>query len=365
MLDLFITSPPYKGSVWRAPAYEYVRGAYLRQLLDLQDYYANRVYAVRNQHFLVQLLTQIDTPLEYDDEHYVEVTRTRAPYLAKAFRMSSELSAGVVHDGVFYGRGNDEIILAVDEYFDIDEARRNWKQICAVRSLYHPRSDLRFMLANGKRSSDETGLYVISVNIALLALQWRAFLKEQAVRAAMQNVSVLGATHFVHMHVLPNMFFRYADLSVLERARRLLYGEEMTRVYFKHPIPVLNYEERVDALLNDVLGRYANTRTRYEVMLQALFGIGDVDASKYLMLPDIAMTRQVKWVLWVSRLPVMEFLADWGGSEALASNAHHWVNFTREVKKLLRDSIFREVLPKLLYDSVCARFERLLVFGGR
>ncbi len=77
------------------------------------------------------------------------------------------------------------------------------------------------------------------------------------------------------------------------------------------------------------------------------------------------MTLQEKWVLWVSRLPVMEFLADWGGSEALASNAHHWVNFTREVKKLLRDSIFREVLPTLLYDSVCARFERLLVFGGR
>lgn len=337
--------------------YDYIKNTYLRELIKIQEYYQSRVYAVKNQNFFVRLLGHVDTPMDYRVDRYVEVTRTRAPFISKAFRMTSAIDYGDVHPGVLFGPGTDEILIYEDSYFDPVYAEKNWKRISALNVMWHPRSDLGFMLPNGKATSTDTGIAVATLNIPLLAVQFRAFLAEQRLRG---DSGMLGATHFVHMYVLPNAMYGIANITIANRMIRLLRGLPMGTSKNKHPFPIVDYSDRLDGVLVKLLNDYGGFPMEYEWLLGSMpsFTSGSMDDS--MMLPEIAPTRQVWWALMLSRLEMMRALIEIGGEESVRKNGSLLNRMRIDLKRLLRENIYDGVLPYTTSRAVAMDVEWLL-----
>lgn len=353
MLGLF-TSRDYthQGEV-QHPNFDYVRRTYLRELANVVDFYHNRIYATKSDHFLVKLLYLIDVPLSYPTERFLDVTAIRAPFISRAMRMTSEINAGSVFEGEFFGPGTKELIISNDDYFDPVLTEREWKRICAVTVISHPKSDLGLLLANGKKASTGDGLAVISVNIPLLALQFKCFLQEQKIFVrANQDVNSLNFSHFVYMYVLPNMLYSQFDLTLLNRAMNLYYGLEMGIGLVRHPFMVTNYARKVDESLAFALERSLSTRDRFEKSINLFPTVVNQDMLEALVLPEIAPTRQVYWALTLSRLRVVKFFLDLNQENGSGAN-RNWINqFQRTLIRLRHENIYPSVLSgELLIDT--------------
>lgn len=332
-------------NVSKVSEFDYIKRTYLSSLLSVESYYHSRVYAVKNQHILVRLLTTLGTPLEYDLEKYLRVTDTRSPYISKHFGFSSPLSKGEIHNGIFYGVGVSEYLIYNDDYFDPYAAHADWRNICAVKVLQHPKSDLGCLLPNGRSMSYGDGLAMISININLLAVQYRAFCLDQYAKTAITN-SLLGVTHFVHMYVIPNMIYSHIDIALLNRLMALYYGAPIAKPLLRHAFTIHDYTNKVDASLAKVLKNIKNRAMTYTDMMLHIPAFSVDSISDALMMPDIAETIQVHWLVVLTRLQTIKFLIDVGGDECIRQNLGLIRDLQLVLKRLDGNNIWRDVLPK-------------------
>jgi hypothetical protein len=334
------------------PEFEYIRRTYQRELLNVVDYYRNRVYAVKSNHLLANLLYHINIPMQYSIDRYTDVALTRAPYIAKSFNMTSDINYGRSFDGVFFGPNCKELILYEEEYFNPFYAEKEWERISAVKVLNHPKSDLSLLLPNGKDSSTGGGLAVISINIALLAVQYRGFVKNQMTKIK-QEAGILDIQHFIHMYVLPNMLYSQIDITIMNRLMNLFYNAPMSEPLLRHPFMVTNYTHRTDHVLTDVLDKLQNKTERFDAALNQIPTIIAKNMQDALEMPDLAPTRQVLWALVLSRLNIMKFLIDVSNDNSLTINRMEINQLQRMLRHFNIDAIFTNVLPKdLSYDAI-------------
>lgn len=351
MFDIFLEPSELHGSIVRYPEFTYIQTTYLRELSNITQYYHNRVYAVKSNHFLSMLLNQLDIPIQYQTDRYVDVASTRATYVAEHMKMTSSVYAGKIFDGIFYGSGCKEILIMDDSYFNPYYAEYNWKRISAVRVLLHPKSDLGLLLPNGKPTSSDTGLAVISINIPLLALQYRAFLLNQLNRD--DESGRLGVQHFIHMYVLPNMLYSHMDIVIMNRMMNLYYAAPMGVAYVKHPFNVLNYSKRIDRILLNIIDTLSDKKMLYEVLLLSIPGIVHQSMDVSLQLPDVALTRQIYWAMIMSRLSIMMYMIDLGGEKDIRLNMSSINALKRILKRFRSDNIVSTILPEgIRYDML-------------
>lgn len=335
------------------PAFDYIRRTYINEILNIVDYYNNRVYAVKSNHFLSNLLYHLNIPMQYNIDRYTDVAYARGPYLAKTFNMTSDINYGQVFKGVFYGPSCDELILYDEEYFNPFYAEKEWMRINAVKVLLHPKSDLALLLPNGRDSSTGGGLAVISVNVPLLAIQYRGFLKSQMLKIKAEDDAKLGIQHFIHMFVLPNMLYNQIDITIMNRLMNLFYNAPMSEPLFRHPFKVTDYTHRVDHVLMDVLKVLQNKSERFDGAINQIPTIIAKNMQDALQMPDITPTRQVMWALLLARLDIMKFLIDVSNPSSLRINTMELNQLKRLINHMRIDAIFTNVLPKdLAFDAM-------------
>lgn len=350
MYNLFKDVYAPKRNVTLAPEFDNIKNTYLSQILTVEQYYHNRVYAVKNQHLLVRLLNNLTTPMAYELEQYVRVTDTRAIYMSKSLGFTSPLSKGEVFNGVFYGPGVSEYIIYNDDYFNPIDAHNDWRNICAVKVLDHPKTDLGILLPNGRSMSYGEGIAVISININLLAVQYRAFCLDQY-RRTTETGSMLGATHFIHMYVLPNMLYSHVDIAIINRLMALYYGAPIAKPVLKHAFSVHDYTNKVDNVLIKVINNLQAAPMPYVDMLRDIPSISQVNMLDTLILPEVAETMQIHWLIILTRLRYFKFLADIGGAEGVRRNSSDVGALKLVLKRLDGNNIWNSVLPKeILYD---------------
>jgi hypothetical protein len=349
MYQLFENASTGMSPIYHWPEFDYIRRTYLKELLTIEDYYHSRVYAVKGNHFLQYLLDDLSVPMQYDPFRYVEACRARASFVSKTIGMTSETNYGKIHSGIFYGAGSQEIIFSTDEWFDIDEVLTNWKNIIAVKPLWNCRSDLSLMLPNGKASGTDSGLTAISVNIAMLSLQYRQFSLDQYKRMGEKH-GLLGAPHFIHMYVLPNMMGPHIDIVILNRLMNLYYGKPMGQGLMRHAFSISDYSKKVDTVLLKVLDQLKSQKYTFSSMINLIPSIFSPNMLQAVQMPDFAPTKQVWWALLISRMDLMKFLLDIGllsGSDDLEKT---YINELRkDLFRLKRENILQNILPFDLY----------------
>lgn len=333
------------------PEWNHVKDGLRRNLGKVVSTYRNMTMTVKSDHFLARILQSIPVSKALPLDRYYEHVDAMAMNLATSLKMTSPRSAGMIFDGVFYGRGNDEVLIATDEYFDYREVDRDWQNAAPVKVLMHPRSDYGLNLPNGINSGVEEGLVVVLINIPKLAIQYRAFRRnEEAVNS--DGESQRTVMHFIHMYVLPNMLFSHLDIVVFNRIYNLLVGAPMGESRRAHPFFMPDYSTKSDNVQLQILKNITSRNYTFTSILQSIPGVVKKDMQQALLMPEIAPTRQVLWALTAARLKPLDLLFRCNKLGPGNPNQVEVNRVLREAMAQAGDNLMRSSLPPDLYYDV-------------
>lgn len=317
-----VNSGVQKFSFW-----ENERAGLKRNLARIKDYYRRNPTIVPSQHFLVRLLQSIAVPHSINTERYYDNVVLLSNRLSSLLGMTSSISKGKLFKNTFYN-GSHEILLSITErIFDIEEVNKNWKDISAVKVVSHPVSTLDLMLPDGRQETVETGIAIISIDIPLLALQYRAFCIEQEY---LNNGAQLTIMQFIRMYVIPNTLDSHLDYVIFNRIKKLYFKEPIPNFQQSHPFILVDYSNQVDGVLIRVLSVLEKQVNSFSKILLTLPAITNEDQSYLNDFPSVAITRQIGWALVLSKISVMGFLASISSTEETNVNVgelNRFINF--------------------------------------
>lgn len=338
--------------VLKAPGWNYVREGLQRNITTVLRYYRRNPTAVESNHFLVKLLHSISFPLSYTLERYYNNVDAASFNVASALKITTSINSGHVFDGIFYGKGNKEIIVGNDESFDLTQANLQWQNLCPVRVLRHPRSDLGLNLLDGTHPAVETGLCVISINIAMLAIQYRAFRINEAETNGAAGESELSVMHFIRMYVLPNMLFSHLDVAIFNRMNALHVGAPFGQPPRQHSFYLIDYSERVTGIQKTLLDNLTKQSHDFAATLRSIPAVFKEDMVGVMELPEIAPTRQVLWALVISQLPLVDFLIRVAKETPGTRNRAEINRILKNVSAYKSDNLMHSMLPYEYYYDV-------------
>ena len=359
MQTFFGSLSPISYGVVRYAEWNYIREGLLRNLETVQNYYKSRVFTVKSNHFLARLINSFNVPHSLELERFYDNADSKADTFSMAMKMTSPIYKGSIFNGVFYGADNSEILISNTESFNPYWVHKNWKTVSAVKPLLHPRSDLDLLLPNGKDTGSETGLAVVSINIPMLAVQFRAFAQDQ-MNKNNGNDSYLSVAHFIHMYVLPNMLPAHLDLAIFNRINNLSLGAPLGESKRKHPFALPSYNSRVDDVHKQIVHDTKNRNLEYEMILRTVPTVFQDTLDQVMLLPDIAPTRQIIWAELLARIDTVDFMTRMGGAQSVGKNRatiNYLAKFFRFIKN---DKTLETYLPYGMYLDIKYKIEEIL-----
>lgn len=352
MLSLFDSPPPMSGGVLRFPEWNYVRDGMRRNVATAIQYYQQNPTAVQSSHLLVRLLHSITVPKSLPTERYYDNVDAIALNVSMALKMTSSIYKGQVWDGVFYGAGSTELIIAHNEWFDSGTAHRHWKRLQPIRVLSSPHTNLGYNIPDGRRSQSETGVSVISINIPMLAIQYRAFRQEEEQWAEQNgNDSQRSIYQFLRMFPLTNMLLSQTDVVVFNRILARLIGAPLGESSRKHSFYLPDYSLKLNQVQDKILDGLERVGRDFHDTMRTVPLVFNDTVAQQMFWPDIAPTRQVVWALLIGRLPLLHFLFDSAKGGVRVRNRKEYDQLVREVRSWRSESLFKSMLSgDLLVD---------------
>ena len=267
------------------------------------EYYRNSVRAVPSEHLLVNILTNIGVSTKLSLERYYANVSERSRDIARVLNLTSELSRGKVKRGVFYPAECTEAILAIEDFFDYELAYKDWLNIRAVECLRTPYDDLDLLLLKGKTNSTINGIGITSIDIAKLCVQYKAFRDLEAYRyRTIPDYVERTPMQFVHMHVLPNMLYSQLDNAIFNRLYAYTVGAPIGETILRHPFYLTDWSTRLDKILRSKIEYFEHNKLDFNTILSQVYLIDSFTLADFCLLPDLAKTRQVMWLLVLARL---------------------------------------------------------------
>lgn len=339
----------------------YVKDGLRRNIGAVIRFARRNPMAVESSHFLVRLLQSITVPQSQNLERYYDNVDAISLNMSMALKMTSSIFQGQLWHGVFYGRGNREVLIANSESFDIFEAHRNWENLCPVKVLQHSKSDLGLNIPDGTNTGSESGLAVISINIPMLAIQYRAFrFNEMNVAGDDSQRSVM---QFVRMYVLPNMLFSHLDHAIFNRLANLQKGAPLGESKKQHSFYLTDYSVRLQQVHALMLAHLNKTSNNFTTILRTIPAVTKNNMEELLLLPDLAPTRQVTWGLVLARLPSTAFLFSVAHSWAETRNRTEINMVKRDILAYRTNNLMRATLPLEMYYAVEDDFNAILALS--
>lgn len=347
MYNLFNHGKLNKGELFDVPSFNTTRKLINSEVDRIIGYYKNTNFVVPQTHLLCQILRQLTVSFKRDLASFTSVCYDEIPRLSMLFNLIHyEVSNPEIRHGLFYNSSTPEYIVADETLFDYDHAYKHWKKLTPVRVHYHGYSDLNVPLLNGnyKNPVRENSYAVISINIPLLALQYRAWLENEVVKygdsasAASDETSILKRLeHFVFKYPLLNASYNHVELALINRTLNH-YRELPVGKYFRlHPINVVNLTDIVDRTLKERVAVLKRNKFRVHQFMSAFSGLKKQNWSKVLTSPEIVKTRTTKWVNELIYLEYTSFLLSYFSEHGIVFDINP---LKRTVRNLENDSIF-------------------------
>ncbi len=352
MFDLFEGDRDPSIPLYKFPAWLFIKRNMLLELKRVYDYFHTNVRPLAGAHILKNLINSLNVPVEYSIDKYVELASQRAMNYAKMAQFSTPYNDGKIFHGVFYGEGSNEIIMLTDEYINVFDEYKNWRDLESIRVLLHPISDLALIPPDGIKQSTANGLCVIEINIAKLAMQYHGFCASEKIKLIENKEGIrLGLEHFLKMYVLPNMLPSHLDMVIYNRMKNLFYGEPMSTPLRRLPFTIRDYETRIDRVLGSILDILGKKKLLYSNALYMMPAITEADMYDVMKMPDNPLTRQINWVYAVGRVSVYRFLVEVCGGASVGMNLNDIVIVKRNLRYLKYESILAiKLSPDDLYD---------------
>jgi hypothetical protein len=329
----YVEKSPINGVVIQRDT-PYLINIYDYNISKIQDYYQEKIFAVKNTFILSRYIDHIPTDLNAPVENYIEQNRRFAIYLAKHFKFTSDIERGVVHNGYFYGEGNSEVILVDDSYFNPYEVELNWKTYPCLSVVQHNLNDINMLLPVSRNYGQRKGITVISFNPSILAIKYRQFLKQQRINES-KGEPVLNKNHFMYRYVLPGILKSQTDHVFLNLLMDHFYNrEEIAKLKYKLPFPIYKPYTQIDRWIKDTLYVLQNKNTNFINLLANITLPSGKNALQTLILPDVSPTVQVQWAMLLSRLKFMVFLIDVSKNKGQSRNfINDWKNIVKRIQR--------------------------------
>lgn len=333
----------------------YLKPALERNVETVISYYRRSPFAVKSQHLLVRLLHAITTPQSQELLRYYDNVDTIALNIGQTLGLTSPISKGRLWDGVFYGKGNVEILFADNESFNPIDADDDWENLEPIKVLRHPRSDLNMNIPDGNNTGIEQGIVVISINIPMLAIQYRAFRREEAKFAFSTGNNERSIMQFIHMYPLTNMIRSHLDVAIFNRFDKTFRGLPIGEHAVKHPFYLIDYRKEMDLFIDLTLESLQDTAKGFYDVLRTIPAVSQDNMVEVMRLPDVATTRQIVWALLITRLPALLFLFESAKLHPSTKNGMEVNAIRRHLTQLRAENVIRSVLGK--YPYLCMDVE--------
>lgn len=326
MLNLF--NPPFMGGRTPPilPMYDYIIKTMNREMDRVKNYYRENIYVLENSHRLIRLLIDLQTYMTLSPESLVRTIRNETPRLCRAYDINSPIvHSGIQTIGEIYKRNCAEVFISVEYDFDVKKCIDNFQQLQPIHVLTHDFTDLGMGLANGKYNSEEFGTSVFSIDLALLALQFKVWWEKE--RYVKETDTYLPTHYFAHKYPIVNMLGTHTDVCIFNRMVSLARGITPPNGRNHHSFLVADISDKIDGTHEKLLERFKSTPMDYLQRLNAIPSLQYGSYYRSVNHPELAPTRNVRWAMVLSRLNAVEFLLTMDE----ASNSEHMNLYERTV----------------------------------
>lgn len=366
MYDLFEEHySPVVERRYRSGIIDYVRRTYRKELEKVARYYSERTHVVRTDHILSQILLQAYRPPSVDLPSTINAIAARAPYVAKAFQLA---------DDITYARPLSYQFLQAREYLiylepDISSIFRAKKasDLQPLKVIRTNQIDYTYTPPTGKNHLDAQGHSVFAIDIVAMVYQYQLWEKERIATASQYSLELvtLGHEHYVASMLLPSVIPQLADHSVFQHVRRAhLALDTSSSSTVKLPIATYDISSKIDQAVQYYLQYYKDSQYTYETYLSDMPVLTVDSGLVAYQMPDLLPTTQLYWLMYLSRLQMIEFLIELGGVKGLRYNKRMVARMYVEIRRLQRENIYRRVLDRDTASGIYTTLDRLASLAG-
>lgn len=331
------------------PEFRRIRDGLRLNVSRVIEYRRANPMAVANGHILIRLLMNLNVPITLDPLIYNDKVRDVALYVAKSLRLTTALQEGQAFSpGVFYGNHVTEVIWAHMDDYDTSMLATRWRELQPIRVLYHPKTDLAMQVPDGKHNSLEAGMAVISLNVPMLASQYRMWREEQSDNADTQR----SIMQFLMEVPLPQMLPSHVDIAVMNRLISLFFGIEMPVIKAHHQFFLTDWTSETDQTLRNVLKYISGKAYSFDDIVSHMPTVFASDMHENLHLPDLAFVRQVQWAVVVARLALVTFLVQFNAITENHANQRYLNYLDRYLRQMDLSGVLQTALSPARYEDV-------------
>lgn len=300
-------------------------------------------------HVLIRLLNSIPLSMHLDAQTYNDKIADNALLFTQSLKFTSALSKGQVwRPGAFLGKNVTEVILATTDPWDVEAGLANWEELSPIRFLHHPMNTLRLPVPDGQFASTEGGVAVITINVPMLASQYRMWRK--VTQAVDESPRTLG--QFLQAYPLPNMLDTQVDIAILNRLMSLYFGVEPEAQTYRHPFYLTDWSTDVDRVLEKWLLHAGAKRWDFDTLVSHIPTVCSENLHHVLKLPEQAFSTQIQWAVLLARLALVVFLVQFNRSTENARNQTYLNYLKRWIRYMDNNTTMRSAMPSDLYEDV-------------
>lgn len=310
---------------------DYLKRQYNYNKSAIEKYYLDANIAVKNTHIISRMVEHFTLKLDYSLHDFLSVLETDVTDTAKNFQLTSGRNKGIVHPPHFYGNYGNSIII--NEYKPIDPkyVSDNWRTINCLDVLTHSRNDSRLLLPTGLDDGSKSGLSVININLFILGIKYREFVKEQNLKLKANNsLPVLTKNNFVSKYVIPGTLESDIDHRFLNMIIDSYYENKIIVPKYRHKFPIQESRTQLDRYIEQVINTISTKDLDFVNVMNNIPLIFSSNATELLSFESIPNSRQSNWAYLTSRLKHMCFLYD------VSKNKDRSITYINDWKLLIK-----------------------------
>lgn len=282
----------------------YIRRTYKTLLEDVKSYYRKAPKHVASSNLFANIIQHFIIDFKLDDASWANKVEEQAKGLIRVFGLTSPINKGKIFTGgITLGPNTEEVAISSSDKFDKTNLAKRWRELTPVKYVYHTRTDTNIPIMNN--TTPGKGYGVILVNIPMLLVQYRYWLKWQVDRGVEQ---LENSYRFVGSYVLPNMIDSYLDIAYFNRLDRQSRNIKNMSFPLAHPFYLTDLTPRVDRLIERVNFEALLKGIEIEGLAWITPAIVKNNLFEVMELPREPITYQNEWAHALARLPYIRYL---------------------------------------------------------
>lgn len=313
----------------------------------LVDYYQNSGGFADSRHILIRALSNLTGSYTVPPGYYADYVLDNYDNSCRAEGITTATSMGAIHrNGHFYGRGSDEIYIAIESYGNANVITRNWRTQEPVKVLRHPYMDMNLNLPDGKGFID--GVAVFTIDFVVLGLMYRAWRLEEDRKPAGTGETL---AQFIYQYVLPGMLRSQANVAMLNRVAAEVNGLDTGLVVKKKiPLSLPDNTSYVNTIATQYVQWALNSGRSFEQLIQSFPQPFSESVTDTVVASGIPRTRQSRWATTVAEVPLLAFLLDIDQETQSQANVGEKVDIKRDLRIMKTERTFQGVRGGVLSE---------------